>query len=81
MQLLCSKSQSAKSLPSKWKISELPLMSDATLQCMTEHRVPICLANAFPNEVWTSADRSSSNLSGETFVREKKTGVRFPDAT
>lgn len=54
-------------------------MPDATLQCVREHRVSICLANAFPNEVWTSADGSSSKLSSETFVREKKTGVRFPD--
>lgn len=56
-------------------------MPDATLQYMTEHRVSIRLADAFPSEVWTSADHSSSNLSSETFVREKKTGVRFPDVT
>lgn len=39
----------------------------------------ICLANAPPSEPWASADGCSTKLSSETFVREKKTGVSFPD--
>lgn len=44
-----------------------------------EHAVPRCVFNAFPNELWTRSDRSSHKLFSETFVSEKKTGVRFPD--
>lgn len=54
-------------------------MTDATSQCTMEHAAPRCLFNAFPNELWTCADLSSGKLFGETFVSEKKTGVRLPD--
>lgn len=70
---------SAKSHPSNWKAYELTLITDAASQHMMEHTVPRCLFNAFPNELRTRADHCSSKLFSETFVSEKKTGVRFPD--
>lgn len=54
-------------------------MTGPTSQCMMEPTVPRCLVNAFPNEVWTRADQSSSKLLSKTFASEKKRGVRFPD--